>query len=144
MGSRTFPIKKKLFADNREKEEDMGLFYLTLRPEQAVDASRQIRAYADENGFEKKYSYRIALCLEEMAAYAVSSQGRDDINIQLVIRLRENRALFMMLDDGKCIALDKKVATRKLVDDNYELLKKVAKSVEYQYILNMNYTILTF
>ena len=46
-----------------------------------------------------------------MAAYAVSSQGRDDINIQLVIRLRENRALFMMLDDGKCIALDKKVAT---------------------------------
>jgi hypothetical protein len=27
---------------------------------------------------------------------------------------------------------------------NYEVLKRMAKSVEYEYILNMNYTVVTF
>ena len=51
---------------------------------------------------------------------------------------------FPNLDDGKCIALDKNEVSRKLITDNYELLRKLAKSVEYQYILNMNYTRFTF
>ena len=50
----------------------------------------------------------------------------------------------MMLDDGECIALDKNEETQQLITDNYGLLKKLAKTVEYQYVLNMNYTVFTF
>lgn len=49
-----------------------------------------------------------------------------------------------MMDDGKCIALDENPETQELITDNYSLLKKIAKSVEYQYILNMNYTLIRF
>ena len=45
-----------------------------------------------------------------------------------------------MLDDGRCIALDEDRETQELITDNYGLLRKLAKSVKYQYLLNMNYT----
>ena len=136
--------RKRLKKDSQELEDDIGLFYLTLKPDEAIEASREIRAYADEIGFEKRYSYRIALCIEEMAAYAKSSQKNGNINIQIIIRFQENGAIFMMLDDGKCIALDDVKETRKLITSNYDLIKKLANTVEYQYLQNMNYSVLTF
>ena len=136
--------RKRLKTDSQELEDDIGLFYLTLKPDEATEASREIRAYADKNGFEKRYSYRIALCIEEMAAYVKSSQKNGNINIQIIIRFRENGAVFMMLDDGKCIALDHEKETQKLITNNYDLLKKLANTVEYQYLQNMNYSVFTF
>lgn len=53
-------------------------------------------------------------------------------------------AVFEMLDNGKCIALDRDSEIQELITDNYGLVKKLAKSVEYQYLLNMNYTVFTF
>ena len=134
----------KIKADRKEMKEDIGLFYLSLKPSEAVEASRAIRAYADDNGFDKNYSYRIALCTEEMAAYAEKSQKRSDLNLQIMIRFREDGAMFMMLDDGKCIALDNDKELQRLITDNYGLLRKLARSVEYQYVLNMNYSVFTF
>ena len=125
-------------------ENDIGLFYLTLKPDEAIEASKEIRAYADEIGFEKRCSYRIALCIEEMVAYVKSSQKNGNINIQIIIRFQENGAIFMMLDDGKCIALDNLKETRELSISNYGLIKKLANTVEYQYLQNMNYSVLTF
>ena len=136
--------RKRLKADSRELEDDIGLFYLTLKPDEAIEASKEIHAYADEIGFEKKYSYRIALCIEEMVAYVKSSQKNGNINIQIIIRFQENGAIFMMLDDGKCIALDDVKETQKLITGNYDLIKKLANTVEYQYLQNMNYSVLTF
>ena len=136
--------RKRLKKDSQELEDDIGLFYLTLKPDEAIEASREIRAYADEIGFEKRYSYRIALCIEEMAAYAKSSQKNGNINIQIIIRFQENGAIFMMLDDGKCIALDHVKETQELITSNYGLIKKLANTVEYQYLQNMNYSVLTF
>lgn len=130
--------------DQRKMEEDIGLLFLSLKPEEAIEASEAIRDYAKDNGFDKRYSYRIALCIEEMVAYAVSSQKKGTINIQVIIRFQENGAIFMMLDDGICIALDQVEETQKLITNNYGLLKKVAKTVEYQYVLNMNYSVFTF
>ena len=56
----------------------------------------------------------------------------------------KDEAIFTTLDDGRCIALDKNEETHRLITDNYELLRKLAKTVEYQYILNLNYTRFTF
>ena len=112
---------------------------LTVKPDEAVEASRQIRRWAMENGFMARIANRVSLCMEEMVAYAETAQKRRDMHIEIFILFTKGGARFTMLDDGRCIALDEAQETQKLITDNYGLLKKLAKSVRYQYILNMNY-----
>lgn len=131
--------KDRSVVDPSEK-----VLYLTVRPEDAIKASRMIRRFADENGCSAKIAYRMALCMEEMVAYVVQSQKQSDINIMIMARFRPDEGIFCMIDDGKCIALNEDTETTELITDNYGLLKKLAKSVEYQNILNMNYTIFRF
>lgn len=114
---------------------------LTVKPDEAVEASRQIRRWAMENGFMAPIANRVSLCMEEMVAYAETAQKRSDIHIEIFVLLTKDGARFTMLDDGRCIALDEDKEMQKLITDNYGLLKKLAKSVRYQYILNMNYTV---
>ena len=49
-----------------------------------------------------------------------------------------------MMDNGECLAFNENEETQELITDNYTLMRKVAKSVEYQYVLNLNYTIFRF
>lgn len=67
-----------------------------------------------------------------------------DIEVYIIIRLTKDEGRFVMLDTGRCIALNEDKETKKLVTENYEFIKKLAKSVEYQYILDMNYSVITF
>ena len=173
-----------LEKDRKEIEENGHdiVLYMTVHPEEAVEASRELRSYAEEHGISKRIAYRAALCMEEMVAYARAAEAIDPImklieeseaekkfaavatmggtapwaekvmkeiadrlSVEVIVRFKgEHEAIFIELDDGKCIALDKNDISRKLITDNYELLKKLAKNVEYQYILNMNYTRFTF
>ena len=49
------------------------------------------------------------------------------------------------MDNGKCISLQNEEEKEKgLSTDNYVLMQRLAKSVEYQYVQDMNYTILKF
>ena len=61
-----------LAKDRKEQldNEEEIVLHMTIRPEDAVEASRSLRAFADENGTDKRVAYRIALCMEEMVAYA--------------------------------------------------------------------------
>ncbi|MCR4845446.1 MAG: polysaccharide biosynthesis C-terminal domain-containing protein [Eubacterium sp.] len=128
-----------------ENTPDEVVLYMSVDPENAVYASRELRKYADELGIDVKISYRIALCMEEMVAYAnaVNDKG---ISVQVMIRFEgKDKATFVMMDNGKCIALDKmEDSARGVITDNYVLLQKSAKSIEYQYVLDLNYTILNF
>ena len=174
--------KEKDRKEAEEKREDI-VFYMTVRPEDAVEASRQIRKYADGHGINQKISYRVALCMEEMVAYAQQAEKtglkgkinidkrlhedmhklKDDdesvsqalatmlgdiddcVSVEIMVRFKgKDAAVFVAMDDGRCIALDKNEETDKLITNNYALMRKLAKSVEYQYILNMNYTRFTF
>ena len=165
----------------KDKEElkstDEIVLYMTVRPDQAVEASRKIRAYAEENGVDKRVAYRAALCMEEMVAYAKNANEADarrkladdngsdnkavellqtdagnsalppseDVNIEIMVRFKgKQEAVFLCLDDGECISLNADKDQQKLVTDNYGLLKKLATSVEYQYLLNMNYSRFVF
>lgn len=133
-----------LKRDEREDNPEEEVLYLTVRPEEAIEASRMIRHFAEENGYPERIAYRMALCMEEMVAYAVNSQKNPGIEIQIMAKFTPEEGTFFMLDDGKCIALDENKETTALITNNYELLKKLAKSVEYQYLLNMNYTVFRF
>lgn len=136
--------KKWLRKDAENADPGTKTLYLTVAPDEATAASREICRYAAENGYSDSIANKIGLCMEEMVAYAVKSQGKDDIGIQITIRFSENEVLFAMLDDGKCIALNENKEQQEMTVDNYEFIKKLAKSVQYQYILDMNYSVLRF
>ena len=130
--------------DKSEAESDAHVLYLSVEPKEAVEASREIRNYAFENRIDEKTAWRVALCMEEMAAYAVESQDKKEVLIQIMVRFKDDGAVFSMMDDGRCIALDKDVEKKELMIDNYSLLMKLCKTCEYQYILGMNFTVFTF
>lgn len=141
---------RKLAGREESRNSDITELFMTVRPEDAVAASRELRRFADEHGIEKSVSYKIALSMEEMVAYVKSahalSKGRDDqTSVEVMVRfLDKNNAVFVTLDSGECIALDKDSQKEALITDNYNLIKKLAKEVTYQYILKLNYTTLTF
>jgi hypothetical protein len=80
--------------------------------------------------------------MEEMVAYAVTSQRRHDIQIQIMVRFSDAENRFVMMDDGACTALDEREISDTVITNNYDVLKIMAKTFEYQYILNMNYTVI--
>ena len=51
------------------------------------------------------------------------------------------RAIVMILDDGKCIFFGEEEKQQDIVTSNYGVLKIIAKEVNYQYVLNLNYTV---
>ena len=118
------------------------IMYLEVEPEQAENASQSIIKYAEDKKYSDILSNHLALCMEEMVEYAVKSQDTLRIHIQIVINFFKNGARFVMLDDGRCIHLDKIKSNGEIITNNYELVKKVAKSYKYQYLLSMNHTTL--
>lgn len=48
----------------------------------------------------------------------------------------------MMLDDGECIPFNNDEEEASHMIDNYKLLKRLSKKLKYQYVLDMNYTLL--
>ena len=133
-----------LKRDQKVLDPEEKVLYLSVKPEEAIEASRMIRRFVEEEGCSSRIAYRMALCMEEMVAYVVQSQKESGIEIMIMARFRPNEGIFCMIDDGECIALNENKETEKLITDNYELIKKIAKSVEYQYVLNMNYTTIRF
>ena len=136
--------RRWLVQDREEVEQLVGILSLSVSPEDAVEASREIRRFADERGVSARVAYRVALCMEEMVAYAAAANERADISMQVSVRFTGDSATFTILDDGKCIALDEDRGHQELVTNNYDLVKCIAEDVSYQYVLNLNYTIMRF
>ena len=126
-----------------EEIEDQYVLYMTVRPEQAVPASRDIRRFAEEKGIELKVSYRVALCMEEMVAYADRSSGVRESEIQIKFTGKD-RAIFIVLDEGQCLSFEDDPDIQSLITSHHRLISKFAKDVEYQYLMNMNFTKFVF
>ena len=188
---------------DREQEEGQ-LLYLSVKPDEAVNASRLLNDYVISQGYSPYLANKLSLCMEEMVAYAVNKSKKveirrfinkkvspelfveilpdelldklryflrkpradepipqfpgevlkrfpkelqlliqKDIEAYIIIRLETDEARFIMIDTGRRIALNEDRESRDLVTENYTLIKKISKSVEYQYVLDMNYTVIT-
>lgn len=68
---------------------------------------------------------------------------QQNIEHYIIIRLAKDEIRFMMIDTGRRIALNEDSESKTLVTENYTLIKKLSKSVEYQYVLDMNYSVIT-
>ena len=142
-GVSSLRYKKWRQKDVEEQDDEARILYLTVKPDDAVEVSRLLRHDANEHEIPERLSYRVALCMEEMVSYAAVAENKSDLASHIVVSMSKNKCIFMMIDNGRCIALNENKEQQKLVTNNYELIKKVATSVEYQYILDMNYTVVT-
>ena len=127
-----------------DEGDDVRILYLSVKPSEAVEVSRMLRSFADDEGFPKRISYRISLAMEEMVAYAKKVHEGAEVETQIVVRLAMDRGVFVVIDNGMKIVLDDDSENVKLVTDNYNLLRKLANSMEHQYLLSMNLTKLEF
>lgn len=136
-------VEKDKEADHNSGEEIT--LYMSVSPADAVSASRALRRFADEHGINESIAYRVSLCMEEMVSYIMETGGREAVQAQIIIRFTgKNKAVFTVIDDGREIKFIQDEGQRALTTNNYELMKRLAKSVDYQYILNLNYTTLKF
>ena len=69
---------------------------------------------------------------------------QQDVVVYIIVRFEMDGASFVMIDTGRRIALNGDRESKELVTENYELIKRLSKSVDYQYVLDMNYSVVTF
>lgn len=138
-------LRHLLFASDEDEDPRYSL-YLSLAPENAASVSETVMDHLHESGIDERLSYRVALCMEEIGAYAQNADRRrifsrsDPVELYFRIKIiNEQEALITVLDNGKCICLDQDDDYGELMISNHDLIRKIAKSAEYQYILNLNY-----
>ena len=136
---RQWVIKDSILDDPSDKR-----IYMSVDPDAAVDASHVVQKIGMDGGFPAKIVYRVKLCMEEMVAYVASAQKNRKVDIQVDVLFTKNSARFMILDDGARVDLDDDWDINRLSIDNYTLMQKIAATIDYQYILDMNFFVLTF
>ncbi len=117
---------------------------LSVEPDGAIEASHLVQQIGKDGGFPARLVYRVTLCMEEMVAYGVATQKKKNVNNHIDILLTNDEARFTILDDGERVELHDDWDINQLVIDNYNLMQKVAATIDYQYILDMNFFVLTF
>ena len=128
--------------DINKYSEDKGkdILYLEVKPKDAANVSKEIYEYSQEKNYPQDLSNKVSLCMEEMTRYVHRAQGNKKVYIQVIIHFYEYGAKFIMLDDGKCIHFNDSKENDEVITNNYELIRRMAKSYKYKYLLNMNYT----
>ena len=81
--------------------------------------------------------------MEEMIHYAEAVKSSGRVMTQLMIRFYEGGCVFTIMDNGRCIMLNEDDESRDILS-NYSVIRKIATTVSYQYVLEMNYTVFTF
>ena len=136
-------IRMAIIEKKRENDVE-DTIYLSVEPEDAYEAASMVQEYAIDIGQTEKIANRARLCMEEMVAYSVKATRARKVRNQIVFHFSEDEIRFIMLDDGECIPFDNDEKETEYMIDNYKLIKRLSKKMKYQYVLDMNYTLLTF
>jgi len=136
-------LRMALIEKKRETDSEDAI-YLSVKPEEAYEAATMVQEYAIDMGYSEKIAKRARLCMEEMVAYSVKASKAIRVRNQIVFHFSDKGIRFMMLDDGECIPFNNDEEETSYMIDNYKLLKRLSKKLKYQYVLDMNYTLLQF
>ena len=113
--------------------------------DEVVNISRQITAFCDERGIDRRRSFFAGLCMEEMAGNVVrhgfgkdSKQHSVDIRVahkedEIILRIRDNCSAFNPSEHARLMEPGE---TGKNV--GIRLVYQIAKDVRYQNLLGMN------
>ena len=113
-------------------------FNVITHPKEAPQVAAQLEHILLENGISHSLATRVAICVEEIGAYAVPVLENARVNIQLYACVSEGEATIVMLDDGKCVIFPETSQESVLATSNYEILKSIASECAYDYVLDLN------
>lgn len=114
-------------------------FNIITHPDEAPQAAAQLEHILLENGISRSLAFRVALCVEEIGAYAVPVKGNREVTIQLYAYVsEEGDTTIIMLDDGQCVAFPEDNHQSVLATTNYEMLKRIANESAYDFVLDLN------
>ena len=91
-----------------------------------------------ENGTSHSLANRVALCVEEIGAYAVPVRENARVTIQLYACVSEGETTIVMLHDGQCVAFPEENRETVLATGNYEMLQRITSECAYDYVLDLN------
>ncbi len=67
----------------------------------------------------------------------------DRVETQIIVRMTPKEGALVLIDDGRPFALEENSELQEMIADSVEQVKKLSRSVEHQYVLDMNYTTIT-
>jgi hypothetical protein len=113
-------------------------FNIMTHPDEAPQAAAQLENVLLENGISHSLATRVAICVEEIGAYAVPVRENVRVTIQLYACVAEGETTIIMLDDGQCAAFPEENQENVLATSNYEMLKRITSECAYDYVLDLN------
>ena len=113
-------------------------FNIITHPDEAPQAAAQLEDVLLENGISRSLANHVAICVEEIGAYAVPAKQNARVTIQLYAYVSEGETSIIMMDDGQCVAFPEADQENALATSNYEMLKRVASECAYDYVLDLN------
>ena len=113
-------------------------FNVITHPDEATQAAAQLSYILRENGISGSLATRVALCVEEIGAYAVPVRENAPVTIQLYACVAEGDTTIVILDDGQCVAFPETPRESVLATGNYEMLRRIASECAYDYVLDLN------
>ena len=67
----------------------------------------------------------------------------DRVETQIIVRMTPKEGVLVLIDDGRSLASEENSELQEMIADSVEQVKKLSRSVEHQYVLDMNYTTIT-
>ena len=148
-----FTIKES----KREKEKNRGksLASYCITPEMGGSLASSVERFAIESGLSESKAYRVALCVDEIAGYNLT-KFKDKTYIDIFLTISGEDVQLVMVDNGKHLdtsniykdyQIDRNTKDEieqmdefdKFLSTDFALIKKMVKSVSYQWIWNMNH-----
>ncbi len=95
-------------------------------------------------GIPPARALRIGLAVEETSAYVKSARQGEEVHLHVRIGLGKDKVTVSVLDDGERVGLTDKInaLATNLVYNNIGMISAISQKVNYQYVMNMNFTTL--
>lgn len=120
-----------------------GMLSLSLRSDEACELAEKVEAYYYQLGKDRSYGYHAGLMVEEVASYVKRARGQKYIDIDICLCIGDDESKILVFDSG--FPSDPTIQTENTDSiTNIDMIQKFSKSVSYQRILDLNYTIVKF
>ncbi len=120
--------------------KDVHVYDITIRMNEpgAFDSVQEVQSFCQEHGMEEKRAILISLSVEEMISYIMDhSPLKKDDHADILLRIQGKEALIYFRSIGQPFE-----PTSAPVEafSNLDVLRKVAKEVDFSYVMGLNQT----
>ncbi len=132
----------------RENEEDVKTWNMTIKTseEDAVGLSEKAVAFCREHGLDETKANHLGLAIEEMTVASIQyAHAGKTGEIDIMVRASQEEILIRFRDNGTAFdPVAYKGEEEGLLTDGVELVKAIAKEVDYTRQLGFNLTVIRF